>query len=204
MVMTKHLSHDCDAWVLSGGQGTRMGGQDKGLIQVDQNPMAWLVAQCLTPQVHQVRINANRHLPTYQSWPWPVHSDDTDLPTFGGPMVGALTGLRHSQAPWLQLAACDMPYLPIDLTARLHEAATSEQAQVAVPVTKHTNGSVLWHHWTSALVSRHCMTDLHHAIERGERRLGKWLTQQRWVAVLFDDASESALFTNINSPANLP
>ncbi|HET6788866.1 MAG TPA: NTP transferase domain-containing protein, partial [Aquabacterium sp.] len=49
-----------DAWLLSGGEGRRMGGLDKGLLLRDGQALAWQVAQALTPQVRQLRINANR------------------------------------------------------------------------------------------------------------------------------------------------
>jgi molybdenum cofactor guanylyltransferase len=197
---------NCDAWILSGGESLRMGGQDKGLIRLGEHPMAWQVAKHFEPHVQQVRVNANRHLQVYQTWPWPVHADDADLPSHSGPMVGALTGLRHSMADWVQLAACDTPHLPCDLTARLYLAAQSEHALAAVPVTRQAHGHVLWHHWTGALVARSCADDLQRSILQGERRLGKWLTQLRWVAVMFDEprVSEYAMFANINSPADLP
>jgi molybdopterin-guanine dinucleotide biosynthesis protein A len=198
--MTERLHGICDGWVLSGGEGRRMGGQDKGLITVGSHPMAWQVAQRLAPQVQQVRMNANRNVQTYQSWPWPVYPDDADLPCHSGPMVGVLTGFRHSTAPWLQLAACDTPLLPNNLTSQLYRAVLAEGAHAAIPVTKQADGHVLWHHWTSALLAQSCKNDLFNAITQGERRLGKWITQQRWVAVLFDGTNEADMFVNINTP----
>jgi molybdopterin-guanine dinucleotide biosynthesis protein A len=54
-----------DGWVLSGGQGSRMGGVDKGLLPWQGLPLAWHVAQRLEPQVRQVQVNANRHMSQY-------------------------------------------------------------------------------------------------------------------------------------------
>jgi molybdenum cofactor guanylyltransferase len=180
-----------------------MGGQDKGLIDWQGHPLAWHVASTLALQVSQVTLNANRHLDTYRHWPWPVCPDNPDLPAHGGPMMGLLTGLMQTTTDWLQLAPCDAPLLPADLVKQLQTAATSSRSRVAVPVSRHLGGSMLYHHWTAALVSRSCMSDLSEAVQAGERRMGHWMTRQRWTAVLFDDVSLPDAFMNMNTPEDL-
>lgn len=190
--------HTVSGWVLSGGEGRRMGGQDKGLLHWQGQPMAWQTAQRLAAQVQGLCINANRNLQTYGQWPWPVIPDDADLPATGGPTVGLLTGLRQAQSQWLQLAPCDNPSLPADLVSRLLGAATASHAQVAVPVTLSQDApGLLHHHWTSALVATCLLPDLERYLQGDERRLGKWLTRQRWAGVLFEQ------FANVNTPEAL-
>ena len=53
--------------VLSGGQGRRMGGTDKGLQPFKGAPMAMHTIMRLEPQVDVVKINANRNLAAYES-----------------------------------------------------------------------------------------------------------------------------------------
>jgi molybdenum cofactor guanylyltransferase len=196
-VSDAHRLDDVDAWVLSGGEGLRMQGQDKGLLLWQGQAMAQRVAQRLAPQVTQVHINANRNIRMYETWPWPVHADNPELPHKAGPMIGLLTGLQTTANAWLQLAPCDTPQLPLDMVQRLHDKAKSSQADVLVPVTTTANGET-WHHWACALVSRQCANSLAHAVHAGERRLGQWIRQQRWAALTFDAPDDAHAFTNIN------
>jgi len=190
---------DVDGWVLSGGEGRRMQGQDKGLVLWQGQAMAQRVAQRLEPQVAQVHINANRNIATYRTWPWPVHPDQPELPAKAGPMIGLLTGLQTTSNAWLQLAPCDTPQLPLDMVQRLYDKAQSKQADVVVPVT--TVDGETWQHWACALVSRQCAEHLAQAVNAGERRLGQWMRQQRLTTLTFNDSS-SALFSNLNTPAD--
>ena len=74
--------------VLAGGQGSRMGGRDKGLVQLRGEPLAGHAARRLAPQVGRLIISANRNADSYarygevvgdgvaglQGWPgrWPA------------------------------------------------------------------------------------------------------------------------------------
>jgi molybdenum cofactor guanylyltransferase len=191
---------DVSGWVLSGGQGLRMGGQDKGLLDWQGHPMAWQVARSLAPQVSQVCVNANRHLETYVRWPWPVIPDDADLPIHSGPLVGILTGLRHCSTPWLQVLPCDGPTLPPDLVERLMNAAEQSQSDVAVPVTPAQGAEPERHHWTSALIRTRQSASLADTLHKGDLRVRHWITQQRWIGVSFPRADA---FININAPETL-
>lgn len=201
--MVESAGTQVNGWVLCGGESRRMGGQDKGLIDWQGHPLAWHVASTLALQVSQATLNANRHLDTYRNWPWPVCPDNPALPAQGGPMIGLLTGLQKASTHWLQLAPCDTPMLPSDLVKRLLAAAEQTRSTVVVPVTRHQGGGVLYHHWTAALVACHGMDDLAKAVERGERKLGQWMTRQRWAAVLFDDTHVAGAFKNMNTPQDL-
>jgi molybdopterin-guanine dinucleotide biosynthesis protein A len=186
-------------WVLSGGEGRRMGGQDKGLIPWQGHPMAWQVAQRLSPQVASLSINANRHLDQYRAWPWQVCPDQAELPTHFGPLVGILTGLRQARTPWLQLAPCDSPRLPTDLVARLLDAALTSGVDVAVPVTLDADQTER-HHWTSALIRVTLADNLAQAVALGRPQVRGWMTQQHWTGVCFARDGE---FANINTPGDL-
>jgi molybdopterin-guanine dinucleotide biosynthesis protein A len=188
------------AWVLCGGEGRRMGGQDKGLLTWRERPLAWHVATALAPQVTHLDLNANRHLDQYRQWSWPVIPDDPDLPLLSGPLIGILTGLRHGQTPWLQLAPCDGPTLPLDLVVRLHQATQASDIEIAVPQTIDAHTGETRHHWTTALIARHLRPSLEDAVLGGERRVHRWMTQQRWIGVCFEAAAD---FANINTPETL-
>lgn len=186
-------------WLLSGGQGRRMGGQDKGLVPMhDGHAMAWHAAQRLAPQVAALTLNVNRNAQAYASLGWPVQADATDLPQGFGPLAGMLTGLRQATTPWVQFAPCDYPKLPSDLVIRLWHAAATHGAEVAVPITQ--QGDETWHHWTCALTSCSTAGALSESVNAGNHRVRMWLTAQRWIGVCFDDAEA---FQNINTLGDL-
>lgn len=190
---------EVSGWLLSGGQGRRMGGQDKGLVQMpDGHAMAWHAAQRLAPQVSDLVLNVNRHTDAYATLGWPVRADAPDLPPGFGPLAGMLTGLRQATTPWVQFAPCDCPRLPTHLVATLWQAAMAHGAEVAVPITQ--QGGDTWHHWTCALVRRDTTDALSESVNAGNHRVRVWLTAQRWIGVCFDDAEA---FQNINTLGDL-
>ena len=199
-----------------------MGGVDKGLQPWRGKPLAQWVMEALWPQVQGMAVNANRNAPHYERLlrsscrsrrpdmactpgnqpseaPLDTHPDAPDLPKRSGPLAGILTGLRHSPAEWLQLAACDTPRLPTDLVKRLLGAASAADADIAVPCTEDTGPggtSELRPHWTCALMHKRVTPELAAAFVKGERKVGQWIQTQRWVAVSFAPASD---FENMNT-----
>lgn len=182
-----------------------MGGVNKGLQTYRGQPLASWVIQALAPQTSALHINANRDLDRYaallqahgcngQVWP-----DAADVNASLGPLAGLLTGLRHVATPWLMAAACDTPALPDTLVQRLHQQAALHQADIAVPVTRDSDGETR-HHWTCALVHTRTRASLETALAQGERRVGQWIKSNAWIGVSFDDP---AAFININTPETL-
>lgn len=53
--------------VLAGGKARRMGGADKGLLELNGKPLWRHVADALAPQLATVVISANRHLDIYRA-----------------------------------------------------------------------------------------------------------------------------------------
>ena len=66
---------DVTGIVLAGGQGRRMGGVDKGLVELGGEPMVAHVLARLAPQVGDVLINANQNLERYRAFGHPVVAD---------------------------------------------------------------------------------------------------------------------------------
>ena len=58
--------------VLAGGQGRRMGGVDKGLVDLAGKPMVAHVLERFAPQVDEVLVNANQNLDRYAAFGYPV------------------------------------------------------------------------------------------------------------------------------------
>lgn len=177
--------------ILAGGQGSRMGGQDKGLLMLQGEPLYQHVLRRFRPQVNIVLISANRNIDRYQASGCQVVTDS--MPDYPGPLAGMLSGLRHSETDWVAFCACDTPWLPIDFVARLWQQRGTAPA-VWVKSTLHDHPAL-------ALVNCTLADDLEAWLLRGERRLMQFLREHGGHAVEFPD-SESA-FRNINTPNDL-
>jgi molybdopterin-guanine dinucleotide biosynthesis protein A len=121
--------------ILAGGRAHRLGGTDKALVEVAGRPMLARVVESLSPQCSDLVINANGDPARLASFGLPVVADD--LPGFLGPLAGLLAGLNwtrraRSEAAWMVSTAVDIPFLPLDFVARLHEARARAGADMAV------------------------------------------------------------------------
>ena len=105
------------AVILAGGKGSRLGGQDKGLVSYQNKPLIQHVLDKIEPQVGQIIINANRNQDDYAKFDYPVISDE--LSDFQGPLAGFLTGMKTCNTDYILTLPCDGPDLPDDLVSRL-------------------------------------------------------------------------------------
>ncbi|MDQ1315049.1 MAG: molybdenum cofactor guanylyltransferase [Pseudomonadota bacterium] len=179
------------AVVLAGGQGRRMGGVDKGLVEYRGRPLIEWALAALAPQVDELVISANRNLETYAAYGHRVLPDT--LPDFPGPLAGLLAALQAVAADWLVVAPCDTPHLPADLAARLLEAAQREGVPLAVAAD-----DARMHH--SCFIVRTDQRDnLAAYLARGERAVRHWQAGLASTTVRFD----AACFANVNRPEDL-
>lgn len=115
--------------VLAGGQGSRMGGRDKGLVSYRGKALIDHVVERIAPQVDELFISANRNLDDYAQRGYRVITDT--LPDFQGPLAGVLAGLQAAGHEWVLVVPCDMPQLPQDLLARLMSACQAQAIAIA-------------------------------------------------------------------------
>ncbi|MEK6349520.1 MAG: molybdenum cofactor guanylyltransferase MobA [Burkholderia sp.] len=185
------------ALLLAGGQGSRMGGVDKGLQPLHGEPLAPHVLRRLAPQAGACLISANRNPDVYLALgqPYSARVVGDATPGFAGPLAGLLAGLRAARTPLVLTAPCDTPYLPLDLAARLLAAREAQAAGIAVAVSVDADGT---RHAqpTFALVSVALADDLEAALAAGERRVRAWYARHTAVEVPFHD---ERAFYNANS-----
>ena len=182
---------DTTALVLAGGRALRMGGQDKGLVELAGRPMVGWVAECLRPQVGSVLVNANRNLQAYRALGYPVVSDATDQ--YLGPLAGMASGLAAMQTAYLVTAPCDSPLVAGDLVARLHAVATVTGAEIVVAHDGQRLQPVF------ALLARHLLQSVQRYLEGGERKIDRWYSLHRMETADFSDCPQT--FLNVNEPA---
>ena len=175
--------------VLAGGQGSRMGGVDKGLQPFRGKPMVAHVIERLAPQVDELLINANRNPGDYARFGHPVIADE--IPGFAGPLAGFERGLAHARGDLVVTAPCDSPFLPLDLVARLRERLEGAGAQLAVAKTGTQSHPVF------CLMRRDVLASLQAFLGSGQRKIDKWYGELRVEEVAFDDEADA--FLNINT-----
>ncbi|WP_247605548.1 molybdenum cofactor guanylyltransferase MobA, partial [Providencia rettgeri] len=103
--------------ILAGGRGSRMGGQDKGLVLLSGKPLYQHILARLQPQVGEVLINANRNQPRYSESQLTVISDLNNH--FSGPLAGMQAALHHAKTDWLLFVPCDVPAFPLNLAEKM-------------------------------------------------------------------------------------
>jgi molybdopterin-guanine dinucleotide biosynthesis protein A len=183
--------------VLAGGQGTRMGGVDKGLQLHNGMPLARHAMLRLAPQVGRVVLNANRHLADYAAMGAPVWADT--LPDQPGPLAGFLAGLERCETPYLATVPCDSPLFPQDLVLRLGEELEREGAEAAMAATREANELRLQP--VFCLMERSAAEEsLRRFTAGGRRRISGWAATLHVATVIFDDARA---FANVNTLAEL-
>ncbi len=175
--------------VLAGGQGSRMGGVDKGLAPFRGRPMVAHVLARLAPQVDEILVNANRNLEAYAAFGHRIVADE--IPGFAGPLAGFERGLAHARGDLVATVPCDSPFLPEDLVARLRAGLESAGADLAVARTGDQPHPVF------CLMRRRVHGSLERFLASGPRKIDKWYAGLAVVEVAFDD--EAGAFANINT-----
>lgn len=181
------------AIILAGGRGSRMGGTDKGLVTLHEQPLIVHVLTKLKSQVDCILINANREIEAYLALGYPVLTDE--IPDFAGPLAGFSLGLKHAKSEYLLTAPCDSPLLPDNLRSRLQQTLEQAQADIAI-ATSHGND-----HPVVCLCKTSLLPSLEHYLKMGGRKVSEWQKSQRHVYVDFSDYPHA--FTNINTLQDL-
>lgn len=189
-MMPTYPRNDITGLILAGGRASRMGGEDKGLIEVNTRPMIDYVLAALKPQADSILINANRNLERYAGYGYRVVSDE--LTDFQGPLAGIATAMARSESAYLLVAPCDSPLVPEDLGARLYDALADANAEIAVAHDGARMQPVF------SLLKRDLLASLLAFLEQGERKIDRWYA--RHSVALADFTHRPDTFLNINTP----
>ena len=181
---------DITAVILAGGRGRRMGGQDKGLLELNGKLLIDHMLTILRPQVGQVLINANRNQDRYRALGHPVIEDGHR--GFQGPLAGFAAALGASATPYVLLLPCDAPRLPDDYATRMVAALLEGTSDIAIA---HDGTRLQPVH---ALISCALTYDLNRFLDQGERKIDRWYAQQRTTLANFSHCPEA--FCNLNTP----
>jgi molybdenum cofactor guanylyltransferase len=191
--------------ILAGGLSRRMGGGDKGLLDLGGKAMLAHVIERLAPQVGAIAINANGDPGRFARFGLEVIPDT--VAGFVGPLAGVLAGMRWSaahapQARWIVTAAGDAPLLPVDLVARLLAAAADAPNDAIALAQSHGELHPVIGLWPVVLAD-----DLESQLAQGVRKVLHWTDRHGTLPVPFPPArvggAELDPFFNANTPEEL-
>ena len=109
--MIKPDRSNITAVILAGGRGKRLGGQDKGLVELDGKPLIEHILDAIASQVDRVTINANRNQQSYANYGYPVINDN--MADYQGPLAGFAAALSACNTDYIVTLPCDGPYVAI-------------------------------------------------------------------------------------------
>lgn len=183
--------------ILAGGQATRMGGGDKGLLVLDRRTLLHRVIERFSPQVEDLALNANGNSARFSDYSLPVLGDSVE--GFVGPLAGVLAGLDWAAthgASHIVTAAADTPFFPADLVPHLMLAAETQGKPIALARTE--NGR----HPTFGLWPVDLREDLRSALNNGVRKVVAWTDKHGTAMADFPTLGFDPFF-NVNTPDDL-
>ena len=186
--------------ILAGGLSRRMGGGDKALRTVGGRTILDRVAARAAPQVAALVLNANGDPGRFAAAGLPVAADTVaDRP---GPLAGVLAGMDWAAAnapgcSHVASFACDAPFLPRDLVARLRRRIAETGAEIACARSAGRDHPV-FALWPVALAGA-----LRRAVEvEGIRKVDRWTARYRLARAEFA-ATPVDPFFNVNRPEDV-
>jgi molybdenum cofactor guanylyltransferase len=184
---------DITAVILAGGQGRRMGGEDKGLIEFDGRPLVAILVGLLERQgVDDIVINANRNLQRYRQFGYPVVSDQ--LQDYQGPLAGFASAMSAVDTRFIITLPCDAPRLADDYVSRFIAAGAGREPGVLVAFDGERLQPV------HALIRVDLLPSLQRFLGSGERKIDRWYAEHDFARVDFSDCAD--MFRNINTPSD--
>lgn len=181
---------DVTAIVLCGGEGSRLGAQDKTLVPLSGRPLVSYAVDGLAPQVGRLVLSCGRDPEPYAAL---GHTVVSDARPGDGPLGGIASALPFVETDWILVHPGDTPFPDHGLVARL--GPTADVRGVAVPRT----GSQRQH--LVLLLSRSMADELAAYYEGGGRAAREWLDELGVEDVDMSDVAGS--FFNVNTPADL-
>ncbi len=178
-------SKSCSCIILAGGEGKRVGGVDKGLLEYRNKPLIEHVINAISPQVDDLVISANRNTERYKQYTKKVISDHSERCL--GPLAGIDAALSHCAHDRVLIAPCDTPFLPGDIIDKflfnrtdsdLYIAESNNKLQPVMLLHKKLHGSIT------------------HALDDGELRLMFWVKSHQPEIIVFQDDTAFKSFNN--------
>ena len=195
------------AVILAGGESTRLGGVDKGLIEFKGRRMIEWTLDIVRPCVSQLLISCNRNITDYMPLGDSVVCDRIDGSL--GPLAGIHAALESLTSQCseplhdghsLLVLPCDTPLVDKVIVERLLKAAEQSPLSIIVLVEKTAEKDFL--HPLHAVIPVSLKEDLENYLIDGGRAVRKWYMRHSVVEVCLQSTEQAAL-ANVNTQAEL-
>ncbi len=177
--------------ILAGGQGRRLGGVDKAMLDMGGARLVDLVVGRLEPQVEELAISSNTGA-GLAALGLPILADAAPL----GPLAGLLAAMEWAAplgADYIASAAVDCPHFPCDLVAHLR-LALEGGGTIALARAGRVHGT--FGLWPVSLRG-----DLAQFLQSGAKP--KVMDYAARNPLAYADFPDEAAFDNINTPQDL-
>ncbi len=171
--------------ILAGGEGKRVGGVDKGLLELNNKKLIEHVINAIKPQVNEIIISANRNIKTYENYGYKVVPDLADH--YQGPLAGIAAALPYCNNEWVFIVPCDMPLLPANMIKKL--ATGTLNSNLCIAEINNRLQLLL-------LLNKKLYTSIMHTLENKQLRLMQWVKSQTPQIIHFP---QNAALKNFNT-----
>ena len=179
---------DISIMILAGGAGRRVGGRDKGLLELNGKKLIEHQIHWAAKQTDNIIISANRSLEHYRKYNLPVVEDYSK--DYLGPISGIQVGLNQVKTNWLWVQPIDLPCLPDNLLELLLDGqGLSKRCNYLISHERE--------HYLSMLISKTCLPSIDQFLKNKKsrvRELHSILKSKKINLGLCEDK-----FTNLNS-----
>jgi molybdopterin-guanine dinucleotide biosynthesis protein A len=190
------IQHNCTGILLAGGESKRFNGAQKSNLLVGQSRIIDRLMAVLKALFTDIIIVSNQPQ-TFIEWDALIV---TDIYKKRSSLTGIHTGLFYAQTEHAFIAACDAPYLNLDLVTTLCEYI-DQRTDVIIPKTK------LGYEPLCAIYSRRILQPVQNALDRNKLKIsglfGKLTVKEIPESVLRKIDPDLISFYNINTPKDL-
>lgn len=211
-IMAQVINQQPDfAWIiLAGGQGRRMGLQDKGWLDYQGQALITALTEqlsALNPDI-PIIINANQNIEAYQGLGYPVITD-AKL-DFQGPLSGILSVMQTSsiqpKQAWLTWPV-DAPFRVDNYLQKMTESLLLDVTDLAVArrLTTSTENIEMHLQYTHLLIKPSLQSSLQGYFQQGRRSIKGWVASldAESVETIAFNETDSAQWINLNDPEDL-
>lgn len=184
------------AIILSGGKASRMDGQDKAFLKIDNEPIISTQLRALKKLFKKIIIVTNsprkyRNLRDIEIIP--------DIIPHLGPLGGIYSGLKASSSFYNFVVACDMPYIDIGFIAYMYKKSYFYDA-VVPKINKRYEPLYCFY-------SKNCLEFIKQLLDKKMFKIKELFSRIKVKEIIGEEIRQFALgakiFTNINTKEDL-
>ena len=196
---------DIPGIILAGGLSRRMGGGDKGLLELGEKSIIERVIDKISPQVSSLAININGDSSRFPDYELPIIPDS--LQGYLGPLSGILAGMEwafKNNYKYIATVAADTPFLPDNFIHSVYSLVKSKNLNIGIAASRIFNTNDVFIHPTFGIWDVDLKDDLKNELVRDTRKIMSWAKRFKLDYYHFNINNKlSDPFFNINTPDDL-